>query len=76
MSEDGTSLKINSTKPGRISGSFGEDFETVKICLDTFPRSQTLFHHCSKTRSFLQTIWANVCSIVFTFHFMKKLGYV
>lgn len=71
MSEEGTSLKINSTKPGRISGSFEtvrEDFETVKICLGTFSRSRTLFHHYSTTRSFLETIGANLC-LLDCFHF-------
>lgn len=79
MSEEGTSLKINSTKPGRISGSFGRisrPWKSVWVPFLALGRFSIIIprRDHSSTRQLGQIFVCLIVSIFAFIRFMKKLA--
>lgn len=76
MSEEGTSLKINSTKPGRISGSFGRiSWKSVWVPFLALGRFSIIIPRRDHSSRQLGQIFVCLIVSIFAFiRFMKKLA--
>lgn len=78
MSEEGTSLKINSTKPGRISGSFGRisrPWKSVWVPFLALGRFSIIIPRRDHSSRQLGQIFVCLIVSIFAFiRFMKKLA--